>query len=205
MFHPSIIDAGTYSTLQKIFEVDEIKKYFALASGTSLALQLQHRHSIDLDIFSAKPINTRIIEVDISSQPGLDFKLVNSNKNMLFSFINSIKCDFIYEPAILLNPFTVNEKVNYFSVQDIAAMKMHSICGRGKKKDFFDVYVLIENFGWQTMLQWFEQKYDSSQLYFLMRSILYFNDADEDPDIEGIPPYTKSWTEIKTYIKANCA
>ena len=62
MFQPSIIDAGTYSTLRKIFEVDAIKNKFALAGGTSLALQLKHRHSIDLDIFSPTPIEPQKIE-----------------------------------------------------------------------------------------------------------------------------------------------
>lgn len=204
MFHPSIIEPDTYKTLQSIFESDEINKNFALAGGTSLALQLRHRHSIDLDIFSPYPINTRNIELSISSSPALNFQLVNSNKNMLFAFVNSIKCDFIYEPSKLLQPFVVNDHVNYFHVNDIAAMKLHTICGRGRKKDFFDMYVLIENFGWQNILKWFGEKYDDSQLYFLWRSIVYFTDADEDPDIKGIAPYTKSWKQIKEYIKKNC-
>jgi predicted nucleotidyltransferase component of viral defense system len=123
---------------------------------------------------------------------------------MLFAFINHIKCDFVQEPAKLLNPFIIHEGVKYFSVEDIAAMKMHAVCGRGKKKDFFDIYALIQTFGWQQMLLWFEQKYDSSQLYFLWRSITYFEDANEDADIVGIPPFTKNWEEIKTFISKEC-
>lgn len=83
-------------------------------------------------------------------------------------------------------------------------MKLHTICGRGRKKDFFDLYVLIENFGWQNILKWFGEKYNESQFYFLWRSIIYFADADEDPDIKGIYPYTKNWQEIKEYIKNTC-
>ena len=204
MFHPSIINTATYSTLKAIFAQEEIKQNFALAGGTSLALQLRHRHSIDLDIFSPLPINTKEIELNISSDPELKFQLANSNKNMLFAFINSIKCDFIYEPAKLLKPFVVNDGINYFSVPDIAAMKLHTICGRGRKKDFFDVYVLLQNFGWGEMLEWFGAKYDESQFYFLWRSIAYFDDADDDPNIDGLPPYTHKWPEIKTFIQDKC-
>lgn len=204
MFHLSTIEKETYTTLKTIFSVEEINKNFALAGGTSLALQFGHRHSIDLDIFSPAPFDTARIEKIFLSQPHLDFKLTNRTGTMLFSYINNVKCDFICEPAKRIQPFINNDGVNYFHVEDIAAMKMHTICGRGKKKDFFDIYVLAENFGWKNMLQWFEQKYGSSQFYFLWRSISYFTDADEDPDIHGLPPYTKSWEEIKEYIKSNC-
>ncbi len=111
---------------------------------------------------------------------------------MLFAFINKIKFDFVQEPAKLLKPFINYDGVNYFSVEDIAAMKMHIICGRGKKKDFFAIYSLLQQFGWKQILEWLEQKYDSSQLYFLSRSIGYFDDADEDAPIAGFPPFTKS-------------
>ena len=66
------------------------------------------------------------------------------------------------------------------------------------------MYVLIENYGWENMLKWFGQKYESNQFYYLWRSIFYFNDADEDPDIIGIAPYNKSWEEIKEFIKTKC-
>ena len=119
-------------------------------------------------------------------------------------FRTHLKCDFIQEPSKLLQPFVEFEDVNYFHLQDIAAMKMHTICGRGKKKDFFDIYVLAENFGWQNMLKWFRQKYNEGQEYFLWRSITYFEDAEEDADIVGLEPYTKTWEDIKEFIKLNC-
>lgn len=64
--------------------------------------------------------------------------------------------------------------------------------------------MLIELFGWQQMLKWFELKYGNSQLFFLWKSISYFEDAEDDADINGLPPYTKTWEEIKEYIKKNC-
>ena len=121
---------------------------------------------------------------------------------MLFGNINGIKCDFVQEPATLLEPFIVNDGVNYFSTKDIAAMKLHTICGRGKKKDFFDVYALLQLYSREKLIEWFTQKYNQDQLIFLWRSIIYFEDAENDPDIDGYAPFTKNWEEIKKLIMA---
>jgi len=204
MFHLSTVEPVTYQTLKSIFGIPVLQKDFALAGGTSLSLQLGHRKSIDLDIFSSQAFDIRQVELLLSAEPGLKFELTNSNRNMLFSYINTVKCDFVFEPHRLINLYFQYDGVNYFSVPDIAAMKMHTICGRGKRKDFFDIYVLIENFGWNQLLDWFKSKYDENQLYFLWRSICYFDDADEDVAITGLPPYTKTWDEIKVYISEKC-
>lgn len=104
------------------------------------------------------------------------------------------------KPAKLLNPFIEIDNALYFSVEDIAAMKMHTICGRGKRKDFFDIYALLEIYDWKFLTQVFEKKYDKSQFYILWKSIQYFADADEDPIMRGFTPFNKSWGTIKEII-----
>ena len=204
MLHLSTIDKNTYELLQKLSAIEMIAKNFALAGGTSLALQIGHRKSIDLDFFSPVSFDVRELEITLAADQTVHFQFVNSNSSMLFCYINSIKCDFVREPARLINSFLYEDKVRYFSIADIAAMKMHTICGRGKKKDFFDIYALLELYTWEHLILWFQQKYDEDQLYFLWRSILYFEDAEDDPDIKGIPPFTKNWNEIKQLIISKC-
>jgi predicted nucleotidyltransferase component of viral defense system len=204
MYHLSTVDKETYGLLQQIFRIEIINNQFALAGGTSLALQIGHRHSIDLDIFSVEIFNPKEIEILLSDNPDITFTYTGNNSRMLFGYANNIKCDFVQEPARLLHPFINYEGVNYFHIQDIAAMKMHTICGRGKKKDFFDIYALLQLFSWEEMLDWFAKKYGEDQFYFLWKSIGYFDDADADPDISGIAPYNKSWYEIKNYIILHC-
>lgn len=51
MLHLTTIDAASYSLLKQLFKTEIIKDRFALAGGTSLALQIGHRKSVDLDIF----------------------------------------------------------------------------------------------------------------------------------------------------------
>lgn len=202
MLHLTTLDTSTYKLLQEIFRIELIKNKFALAGGTSLALQIGHRRSIDLDLFSIEPFDVKELEIILATNQSFSFEYKGSNSRMLFGSINNIKCDFVREPASLLEPFIVENAVKYFSVKDIAAMKFHTICGRGKKKDFFDVYALLQLYSKDTLLNWFAEKYGTTQLYFFWRSILYFDDAEDDPAISGIHPFKKSWQEIKEFITA---
>lgn len=200
MLHLSTVDPTMYDLLKKIFRVPIIQNNFALAGGTSLALQIGHRKSVDFDIFCPEQFNVKELENILSTSSDFIFNYAGNNTRMLFGNIDGIKCDFVNEPARLLEPFNVTDGVKYFSTIDIAAMKLHTICGRGKKKDFFDVYALLQIHNRERLIEWFTRKYDESQLYILWRSILYFEDAENDPDIEGYIPFTKSWDEIKKYI-----
>ena len=205
MLHLTTIDKETYELLQKLSSIEIISSKFALAGGTSLALQIGHRKSIDLDFFSPALFDLKELEIILSGDPAINFQFISSNSRMLFCYINNIKCDFVNEPAKLINPFLDYDNVSYFSVEDIAAMKMHTICGRGKKKDFFDIYALLELYSWKDLIGSFKKKYSEDQLYFLWRSILYFEDANEDPEIKGIKPFDKRWDEIKAIIIKKCS
>ena len=48
---PQIISAATFSLIQKLQLLSELNQ-FHLVGGTALALQLGHRDSIDIDLFS---------------------------------------------------------------------------------------------------------------------------------------------------------
>lgn len=204
MLHISTLDPSTYQLLRDLFKIPCIKETFALAGGTSLALQIGHRKSIDLDFFSNSEFNVKELEIILQSNKNNIFQYAGNNSRMLFGFISKVKCDFIHEPAKLINPYLEIENVKYFSVEDIAAMKLHTICGLGKKKDFFDIYALLQIYNWETLLGFFTTKYDQTQLFYLWRSIVYFDDAENDPDIIGIFPFNKNWEEVKKYISTVC-
>lgn len=204
MFHLSTVDPATFELLKQVFTLNFVNKQFGLAGGTSLALQVGHRKSIDLDFFSERPFMPLDVENVLAGDTTWLYEPIGRGERMLFCFINKIKCDFVNEPFPLLEPFFENDGIKLYSLKDIATMKMHTICGRGKKKDFFDIYVLLQLFDWKEMLKWFEQKYGSSQLFFLWKSITYFNDAEGDPDISGFAPYTATWQEVKKVIITTC-
>jgi predicted nucleotidyltransferase component of viral defense system len=204
MFHLSTVDPETFSLLKDVFKVPFIKKQFALAGGTSLALQIGHRKSIDLDFFSEKSFLPMDVEILLAEVGSWHYEPTARSERMLFCYINKIKCDFVNEPFPVIKPLVEEEGIKLYSIAGIAAMKMHTICGRGKKKDFIDIYALLQNFEWITMLEWFTLKYGPSQLFFLMKSITYFTDAEEDVDIRCLAPYDAPWEQIKKEIMAKC-
>jgi predicted nucleotidyltransferase component of viral defense system len=205
MLHLTTVSEETYNLLRKVSSIELIASKFALAGGTALALQIGHRRSIDLDFFSPDEFNVKELEITLAGNKELNFQFINSNSRMLFCYINNIKCDFVHEPAKVIKPFFIFDHVPYYSVEDIAAMKMHTICGRGKKKDFFDIYALLEKYEWKDLLDFFVKKYGEDQLLFLWRSIGYFEDAEEDPDIAGLHPFEKTWDEVKQIILKKCS
>jgi hypothetical protein len=67
MFHLSTVERNTLETLEEIFSLPEISELFALAGGTSLALQIGHRMSVDLDIFSHTAFSTENLNKELNA------------------------------------------------------------------------------------------------------------------------------------------
>jgi polyhydroxyalkanoate synthesis regulator protein len=64
------------------------------------------------------------------------------------------------------------------SIVDIAAMKLNAIAGRGSKKDFIDLYFLLQEFSLREILSFYGQKYHDGSLFMVEKSLTYFEDAD---------------------------
>jgi hypothetical protein len=100
MFHLSTVDPATYVVLQKVFSLPAVKKQFALAGGTSMALQTGHRKSIDLDFFSEQVFLPQDVENLLASYDLWQYEPIRQGQQMLFCLINKIKCDFVNEPLL---------------------------------------------------------------------------------------------------------
>lgn len=88
-------------------------------------------------------------------------------------------------------------------IPDITAMKPAALAGRGSKKDFVDLYFICkEVFTLQHAIALFKQKYQKIEYdpYHLLRSLTYFEDAEEEPMPEMIRGVT--WEEIKQFFVA---
>lgn len=113
--------------------------------------------------------------------------------------IGPVKTDIIYHPFDLLSPVETIEGVRMFSVQDVAAMKLFAICKRGTRKDFYDLWMLVQHFVPGELADFFIEKYGEDKLIFLKKSVLYFEEADDsDQPVVLIPKLT--WDKVKKEI-----
>ena len=70
-----------------------------------------------------------------------------------------------------------------FSTEDIIAMKVQAILGRGKKKDFWDVAELLQHFSLNDFIEFHKEKYSTQNLLITVpQALTYFADADESED-----------------------
>ncbi|WP_199740724.1 MULTISPECIES: nucleotidyl transferase AbiEii/AbiGii toxin family protein [Flavobacterium] len=149
---------------------------FNLVGGTSLALQMGHRNSIDIDLFGNSEINPEFF-IEKLSEFG-EVKVAQSTKNILITKINDVKVDFVNYKYPLLSDCLFIENIRMLSKKDIAAMKLNAIAGIGSKKDFIDLYFLLNEFTLEDILSFYEKKYHDGSIFMVQKSLTYFGDAD---------------------------
>ncbi len=161
------VDTSQFALLKELFQKPYLQDYY-LVGGTNLAIRYEHRHSVDLDLFTFKPFNKEYSD-HLHKQLHADFSdryISGSITNAgVFGFIDDIKVDFVNYPYPLLNSLV--KKDNYFmaDIDDIAAMKLNAVTGRGSKKDFYDIYELLQHFSLTSLLDAFSRKYKIDNLF----------------------------------------
>ena len=101
-----------------------------------------------------------------------------SSKNILITDVAGIKVDFVNYQYDLIEKSLEIEGVRMVSKEDIAAMKLNAIAGRGSKKDFIDLYFLLNEFSLEDILSFYEKKYNDGSVFMVQKSLTYFEDAD---------------------------
>jgi hypothetical protein len=84
-----------------------------------------------------------------------------------------------------------------FSIQDVAVMKLFAICKRGRKKDFCDMWALLQHFTSGQLVDFLIEKYGEEKLIFLKKSIVYFEQADNDIELPEILVKKLTWNKVK--------
>lgn len=164
--------------LKKLMKVDCFSDFY-LVGGTSLSLQMGHRNSIDIDLFGNQEIDSELF-VRLLNNFG-ETEVSKSSKNILITDVAGIKVDFVnYQYKLLEKPFEI-EGIRMVSKKDIAAMKLNAIAGRGSKKDFIDLYYLLNDFTLKQMLEFYKEKYFDGSEFMVLKSLSYFEEANEQP------------------------
>jgi hypothetical protein len=89
----------------------------------------------------------------------------------------------------------------HLDVTGVLASKLHAILDRGLRRDFFDLYVMLERhrLGIVAALAALRQVYEGPiDEGLLLRALSYFDDADGETPLPNEGP--KDWTTVKDYF-----
>lgn len=183
--------------LKDLMAMPELKQ-FGLVGGTNLALRFGHRLSIDLDLFTNEPFDTEKIYNLLESKFSTTV-MASQSDTMLFLYINEVKIDMVLLPYPYLRSIEEVEGIRLIGLEDIAAMKLSAIARRGVKKDFWDIAELLDTFSLDEMLGFYKVKYSSRDIFHLLRSLVYFVDADAQKDPDPLKKVT--WAQVKSKVQ----
>ncbi len=171
---------------------------FYMAGGTCLALQIGHRQSVDFDFFIPSDFSTSAI-VNKLAEIG-SYERGNEERNTINGSLNEVRISFFGYKYRIIEDFKVYKGIQLAGLKDIAAMKLEAIAGRGSKKDFFDIYFLLQQFSLEEIFSFHAQKYGIglSNQYHHLKSLVYFADAEEE--IMPVMLQPVKWPDVKSRI-----
>jgi hypothetical protein len=175
------------------FQNEKIFNSYNLVGGTALSLQIEHRISTDIDLFTKEKLNKEEIlyfakkinkKMEILNNSGVILQILLPKKDTE----ESLKVDFVSYEYSLLEPLVENDDgVRLIGKNDISAMKMSAAGTRGyEAKDFVDLYYLIKEIPIEKIVDKKKKKYNTNNIQHYLRSINYFDDVSKE-----------SWTSIK--------
>lgn len=190
------VQPDTLELLKAISAQPKVKE-LRLVGGTALALQYGHRQSVDLDFFGRLPEDKDEL-IDVVRRVG-DVTVLNRSKIILQMVVNQVKVDFVdYSRYPWIDEPILGDGFVLASDKDIAAMKINAIMGRGTRKDFIDLYLLLQHYSLTQIMDFYRQKYPEFSEYRALLSMTYFDDAE----MQDMPlMFIKTpWESMKTSI-----
>lgn len=200
MLHTETVAKDTLDLIKRL-SGDEIFKDFTLVGGTALALQIGHRISVDIDLFSKQEFKSKDIVQHLKNNYPVDRIETIGEKNNIAAFINKIKVDAIAHPYRDVNlPITI-EGVRMASLDDIAAMKINVVYNLGNRyKDFLDIYHLLEHKSMDEMLNSFKIKYPEANELTAKMALGYHTEVEPDNTFKHLRKDV-AWEEISNRVK----
>jgi hypothetical protein len=131
-----------------------------------------------------------------------DFYLAGGTAVALHGRAGDVAASFLGYRYPLLSPLQRWPEVgcSLASLDDLACMKLSAIAQRGAKKDFLDLYVLLEHRSLKELIRLYQQKFDTGDVAHLLYALSYFDDADRQPT--PVLLRELDWPTVKRSIRA---
>lgn len=200
MLYIKTVEPRTISILTRLQALPELEDFY-LVGGTALSLKYGHRSSIDLDIFGNHRFEKETIIKILEKEFGVDFVYAGNPVSWaIFCYIQNIKVYIVFYPHQTIAETETIENIKMYSNEDIIAMKINAILGRGNKKDFWDIYELLNHYSLSQMIDFYYQKYPKQMLLIAIpEALTWFVDAEESAD--PISLKSQTWEQVKKGIQ----
>jgi hypothetical protein len=175
----------TENQLKLLSLLKDFSNDYILVGGTAIALYLGHRYSIDFDLFTSKVIKRKSIKnYLIKNRHNLN-QLIKEEEDQIHFIINNVKITFFQYP------FSINETIDFEGIIKIptlinlAAMKAFALGGRGKWKDYVDIYFLLkDHFSLDDIIKRAEGLFgDVFNDKLFREQLTYFDDINYDEEV----------------------
>ncbi len=184
---------------------DVLKKYNAiLAGGTALALRLGHRISRDLDFFTNKEFQIESVISGIR-KTGRDFRVISEGIGYLIVEVDNIKVSIFKYDYPFLEKTDVYEGIHVAGILDIASMKVIAISQRGTRRDFVDLYFILQIIPFHKIAEHMVRRFGEERInpVHIGKSLAYFPDAEYNPEPDYIKGRYMGWDKIKKFFKTH--
>ncbi|OGR88121.1 MAG: hypothetical protein A3J74_06745 [Elusimicrobia bacterium RIFCSPHIGHO2_02_FULL_57_9] len=201
-WHEEVLDASGLEAAGRLAKA--AGRDFYLAGGTALGLRVGHRISLDLDLFSAdNRLNESQREALVDQLKASGPISIQTAKDGTCHFLlKSTSVSICHYPYVLKAKTDVWRGLKVASFDDIGAMKVSAIIGRGLRKDFIDLRRICDEIGLEKVLATCVKKFSDSPDFFLQaaRALVDFNDAEKEPMPRLLEPL--GWEDIKLYFES---
>lgn len=176
MLQIQAVEPSTLELIRELQSKDYLKDFF-LVGGTALALNIGHRKSIDIDLFSNFNFDTQSLLENLTHD--FQYNLFYSANNTLKGSVSDIKLDILAHRYPYVTEPLIIDGVSMLSSEDIIAMKLNAITVSGQRvKDFIDIFFLLEKYSIENMLDFYKRKYTLQNEVNVLKSLIWYNDVD---------------------------
>jgi len=165
----------------KELQNDSLFKDHILVGGTALTLQIGHRTSTDIDLFTQKP-QSAVVLTNYFKKKFKDTEIDTANDDFVRIYANGIKIEMVqYEGKIIENP-KFEEGIRFLGINEIAAMKLDAITKRTEPRDFIDIAYLLQEIPIKKMFELYKERYETLSPLYMKRTLLTKSKNIKDRD-----------------------
>jgi len=182
--------------------IKKFNKKFCLVGGTSIALHIGHRESIDFDLFASSPFSVSQVQKKVAEISEHPTKLLHKDADQIHYLVNGVKITFFYYPFEIQHPEKFQNIILMPSLLTLAAMKAYALGGRNKWKDYVDLYYLLkDHFSIDEISDKANEIFNGAFNAKLFRQQLsYFDDVNYEEKVFFLSGFEVNDDEIRSFL-----